>query len=399
MSTSNNDARPLAGLCVLEMGQLLAAPFAGMMLGYFGAEVIKIEPPGGDAIRTWRGMENGTSLWFRSLGRNKRSVVIDLRTEEGRTLARKLAVKSDVLLENFRPGTMEAWGLGPDDLFAEAPGLVYARVSGFGQTGPYRSRPGFASVCEAMAGLRHLTGNEGEPPVRTNLSLGDTVGGLHAMIGVLLALEERRRSGKGQVVDVALTESVLNLLESTLPEAERLGVVRGPSGSGITGIAPSNAYACACGRLVVIGANTTKLFQALMSVAGRPDLAEDPSLADNPGRVARAAEIDAAIGAWARGLTAAEATSALVEAGVPVGPVYDARAILDDPHFRARGVIERADDDGTVVTKVAPVLGRTPGRTDWVGPDAGAHTAEVLRDRLALTPEVIAALRARGVIG
>lgn len=391
--------RPLDGVRVLEVGQLLAAPFAGMMLAYFGADVVKVEPPGGDPIRTWRGMEGGTSLWFRSLGRNKRSIAIDLKTEDGRSLVRRLALTSDVLLENFRPGTMEAWGLGPAELCAERPGLVYARVSGFGQTGPYRDRAGFASVCEAMAGLRYVTGNPGEPPVRSNLSLGDTVGGLHAVIGILLALEERRRSGRGQVVDVALTESVLNLLESTLPEQERLGVTRGPSGGSLTGVVPSSSYACSCGRLVVIGANTEKLFQALMRQVGRPDLAEDPELLDNRGRVARAAEIDEAIGAWTRARTLPEVTTALVEAGVPVGPIYDAQAILDDPHFQERGVLEvAADRTGPRVPRLAPALERTPGQTDWVGADVGAHTREVLRTTLGLGDEEINALYASKVV-
>lgn len=393
-------ARPLDGLRVLELGQLLAGPFAGTMLGYFGADVIKVEPPGGDPIRAWRGMDGDTSVWWRSLSRNKRCVAIDLRAEEGRGLVRRLAESSDVLIENFRPGTMEKWGLGPDELTASNPGLVFVRVSGFGQTGPYRDRAGFASVCEAMGGLRHITGTPGQDPVRTNLSLGDTLGGLHAMIGLLLALVHRTRTGRGQVVDVALTESVLNVMESMLPEYHALGIVRGPSGPTITGVVPSNAYRCRDGHSIVVGANTDGLFTKLMQVVGRADFGADPSLATNRGRVHRVGEIDDAIGAWTAGRAHRDAIDTLVAAGIPAGPVNDAADIAEDPHFRARGLWEVGADDGKTFTlpSIAPKLGATPGRTEWAGPSIGAHTSQVLRERLSLDDAALEDLRLRSIV-
>src|SRR5688572_35073 len=274
---------PLRGLRVLELGQILAGPFAGAILGYFGADVVKVEPPGrGDPIRGWRLLdESGTSYWWRSLARNKRCVTLDLAAGEGQAIARRLAARADVLIENFKPGTMERWGLGPDALRGENPALIYARGSGFGQTGPYSSRPGYASVCEAFGGLRHLTGVPGEPTVRANLSLGDSLAGLHAALGILLALEARRRDGGGQVVDVTIYESVFNVLEAVVPEYVGTGAVRGPSGTTISGIVPSNAYPTADGREVVIGANNSANFARLMREIGRDDLASDPALAAN----------------------------------------------------------------------------------------------------------------------
>ena len=398
--SSATPERPLDGLRVLELGQLLAGPFAGTLLGYWGAEVIKVEPPGGDPIRSWRGMQGDTSVWWRSLSRNKRCVVLDLRTEEGRALARRLALRSDVLIENFRPGTMEAWGLGPDELSVDAPRLVYARVSGFGQTGPYRDRAGFASVCEAAAGLRHLTGMPGEPPVRSNLSLGDTLGGLHAMMGLLLALLHRERTGKGQVVDVALTESVLGVLESVLPECDRLGLVRGPSGPTITGVVPSNAYACADGHRVVVGANTDGLFAKLMRAIDRRDLAEDPELATNPGRVRRVSEIDDAIGTFTRQRSGAVVVELFNGAGIPASGVNDAAAVLSDAHFAERGIMEAVPGsaDGERLPALFPRLSSTPGRTDWAGPELGAHTDVVLGE-LGVSEAELADLRRAGVLG
>lgn len=391
--------RALAGLRVVEVGQLLAGPLAGALLGYFGAEVIKLEPPGGDPIRGWRALEDGTSLWWRSLARNKRCAVVDLRRAEGQALLRELVRSSDVLLENFRPGTLEKWGLGPSELAAIAPRLIVARVSGFGQTGPDRERPGFASVCEAVAGLRHITGHPGEVPVRSNASLGDSLGGLHALIGILLALVARERTGRGQVVDVALTESVLTMLESTLMECDRLGIVREPSGATITGVVPSNVYACRDAR-VVIGANTDKLFVALMRSIGRADLAVDPSLSQNPGRVERAAFLDAAISAWTSVRDASEVVATLAAAGVPVGRIQDARALLSDPQFVARGFMEPvAFGAGEMrLPAFAPRLSETPGRSDWVGPELGAHTDWLLRERLGLSEARVAELRAAAVV-
>ena len=375
--------RPLQGLRVLELGQLLAGPFAGCLLGYFGADVIKVESLSGDPLRGWRELEDGTSLWWRSLSRNKRCIALDLHREEGRAIVRELLLTTDVLLENFRPGTMEAWGLGPEVVTELAPRVVYARVSGFGQTGPDRERPGFASVCEAVAGLRYITGHPGELPVRPNLSLGDSLGGLHAMLGVLLALRARDLTGRGQVVDIALTESIFHVLEATLIEADR-GVTRQPSGVTITGVVPSSAYRCSAegGRSepIVIGANTDKLFDKLMRLIERADLAADPALTSNPGRVARAQEIDLAIEAWTSARSAEEAVAALAVAGIPAGRIQNAAQVLEDPQVRARGTMETVayKDADLRLPKLAPLLSETPGRTDFVGPEIGAHTREVL---------------------
>jgi crotonobetainyl-CoA:carnitine CoA-transferase CaiB-like acyl-CoA transferase len=395
--------RPLDGLRVLEVGQLVAGPFAGMLLGFFGAEVVKIEPPGGDPLRTWRVVENGTSLWWRTLARNKRSVVIDLRTPEGRNLVRQLATKCDVLIENFKPGTMEKWGLGPEVFRTVHPRLVYVRVSGYGQTGPLAHRPGYASVAEAVGGLRSVIGFPDRPPARANLSLGDTLAGFHAALGALLALYERdatwRASGRGQVIDVALTESVLAVLESMIPEADR-GVVRERAGTTITGIAPSNTYRCRDGRYVVIGANNESNFVRCMEAIGRPDLARDPALRGNPARVARAAELDAAISAWTAEHDAADVVAVLEAASVPAGVVQDAADLLRDPQLRARGMLETVVIDGRPlrVPSVPPLLERTPGWTEWPGPELGAHTDEVLRTWLGLDESALAHLRERGAI-
>ncbi|HNE01786.1 MAG TPA: CaiB/BaiF CoA-transferase family protein, partial [Plasticicumulans sp.] len=316
---------PLAGLRVLELGQLIAGPFTGTLLAYFGAEVIKIEPPEGDPIRQWRVVRDGTSLWWHSIGRNKKSVRIDLKTGEGRALVGQLAARCDVLVENFRPGTLEKWGLGPEVLKAANPGLVIARISGYGQDGPYAGKAGYASVCEGFGGLRYVNGMPGEPPVRPNLSIGDTLAALHAVIGILMALHQRGRSGSGQVVDVALFEAVYNLLESVVPEFDGAGVVREPSGTTVTGIVPTNTYRCADGRWAIIGGNGDSIYKRLMRAAGRADLADDPRLANNPGRVQHEAEIDAAIAAWTATLPLAEVVSSLETAGVPAGPIYSVR--------------------------------------------------------------------------
>lgn len=396
------DERPLSGLRVLELGQILAGPFAGAMLGYFGADVVKVEPPGsGDPIRTWRLLDDdGTSLWWRSLGRNKRCVTLDLGAPEGQALARRLAARADVLIENFRPGTMEGWGLGPELLRAENPGLIFARISGFGQSGPYAARPGYASVCEAFGGLRHLTGTPGEVPVRTNLSLGDSLAGLHAVIGILLALEARRRSGRGQVVDTSIFESVFNILESVVPEFDRAGAVRGPSGPTVSGIVPSNVYPTADGGSVVIGANNSSNFRRLMTVIGRADLAADPELETNPGRVRRQGEIDAAIACWTSGLAAGPVVEQLVAAAVPVSTIYTVADMFGDPHYRARGLFECVEAAGRALTLPAmlPKLAETPGRTAWAGPELGAHNAEVFCGELGVGATELEELRARGIV-
>jgi crotonobetainyl-CoA:carnitine CoA-transferase CaiB-like acyl-CoA transferase len=398
----NAPARPLEGVRVLEMGQLLAGPFAGCVLGYFGAEVIKVEPPGGDPIRGWRVVRDGTSLWWASLARNKKSVTLDLGTPRGRELAKQLAAKSDVLIENFRPGTLEKWGMGPAELKALNPELIVARVSGYGQTGPYAAQPGFASVCEGFAGFRHVNGFPDRAPVRPNLSMGDTLAGLHAVLGILLSLTARLRNKApaGQVVDVAIYESVFNLLESVVPEYDGAGVVREPSGSTITGIVPTNTYLCADGKYVIIGGNGDSIYQRLMRAIGRPEMAEAPRFATNAKRVENEKEIDAAISAWTGARDSVVALATLREAGVPNGPIYNVADIMADPHFKARGMFESVQVNGKPlqIPAIPPLLGATPGRTDTPGPALGAHTDEVLESLLGLKAEARAELRAAGAI-
>ncbi len=397
--------RPLEGVRVIELGQLIAGPFAGCLLGYFGAEVIKIEPPGsGDPLRGWRQVENGTSFWWRSLARNKKSVVLDLKQAEGRALARQLIDTADVLIENFRPGVMEAWDLGPEQVKQTNPGLVYARISGYGQTGPYSQKPGFASVCEGMSGFRYVNGHPGEAPVRPNLSIGDTIAGLHAALGIALALFEREREGAGkdlgQVVDVALYESMFNLMEAVVPEFDGAGVVREPSGTTVTGIVPTNTYRCRNGTYVVIGGNGDSIFRRLMEVAGQPDMAADPRMASNAGRVQCQSEIDSALAAWCAQSDSEQILRALEQARVPAGPIYSVRDMFAEPHFQARGMFEQVEIDGRPlkIPAILPRLADTPGRTDWPGPGLGSHTDEVLRDLLQTSDRELAELRAQGII-
>ena len=395
--------RPLDGVRVVEMGQLIAGPFAGCVLAYFGAEVVKIEPPGnGDALRNWRVLKNGTSLWWRSLGRNKKSVTVNLRSEEGRDIVRRLALQSDVLIENFRPGTLEKWGLDPDALKAENPKLILARISGYGQTGPYAARPGFASVCEGFGGFRYINGFPGQPPVRPNISMGDTLAGLQAVVGVLLALLHRkgRGDGRGQVVDVAIYESVFNILEAVVPEFDGAGIIRQPSGSTLTGIVPTNTYPCADGKYVIIGGNGDSIFRRLITAAGRPDMAADPRLADNAGRVAHQEEVDEAISRWTAKLDSSRVLETLEQAVVPCGPIYNVADMMSDPHFNARGMFEQVSVDGSElkIPAILPILTDSPGRTEWAGPEVGAHNREILRDRLGLGDEEIETLKAGGII-
>jgi len=398
--------RPLQGIRVLEVGQLMAGPFAGTILAYFGAEVIKVEPPRtGDPVRAWRLMENGTSLWWASLGRNKKCITVDLRKEEGRALARRLAEKCDVVLENFRPGTMEKWGLGPEDLRRTNPGVIYARVSGYGQTGPYSGKPGYASVCEGVGGFRYVTGFPDRPPVRPNLSLGDSLAGLHAAFGIVMALYARDAreppvGRRGQTIDVALYESVFNMMESLLPEYDRLGVVREREGTRLTGIVPSNTYLCKDGQHVIIGGNGDSIYKRLMRAAGRPDMADDPRFATNTDRVKHEALVDGAISAWTATRTAAEAVEILEKAEVPVGRLYSAADIAGDPHYQARGMFEEVRVGGRPlkVPAIPPKLSDTPGGTDWPGPPVGAHNREVLGGLLGLSDHEIDELAASGVI-
>ncbi|AKJ32125.1 CaiB/BaiF CoA transferase family protein [Caldimonas brevitalea] len=391
---------PLAGLKVVELGQLIAGPFAAKTLADFGADVLKIEPPGqGDPLRQWRLLHEGTSVWWQVQSRNKKSVTLDLRQAEAREIARRLIAEADVVVENFKPGVMEAWGLGYEVLSADNPGLVMLRISGYGQTGPYKDRPGFGVVAEAMGGLRHLSGEPGRVPVRVGVSIGDTLASLHGVIGVLLALQHRQRSGRGQVVDVALYEAVFNCMESLLPEYSAFGVVREAAGSALPGIAPSNAYPCRDGYVLVAG-NGDSIFKRLMAVIGRDDLAQDPALAHNTGRVARVDDIDAAIGDWTRTREVAQVLEALTGAQVPAGRIYTAKDIAEDPHYRARGMIEQVVSDtglAVEVPGVVPKLSATPGRITRRAPALGEDTEAVLRE-IGVTAEQLQALRARGVV-
>lgn len=396
--------RPLEGIRVIEVGQLLAGPFTGTLLAYFGAEVIKVEPPGGDPIRGWRKLdENGTSYWWRSLARNKKCITVDLKSDEGRALVRKLADTADVLIENFKPGVMENWKLGPQDIAQSNPKLVYARISGYGQTGPYAPKPGYASVTEGISGFRYVNGFPGEPPVRPNLSIGDSLGGLHAALGILIALWDREQhtGGKqGQVVDVALYESIFNLMEGVVPEYSGSGLVREASGTTITGIVPTNTYKCRDGKFVVIGGNGDSIFQRLMKAAGHPDMATDPRMATNPGRVTHEKEIDDALRAWCAANDAAHILAELDKAQVPGGPIYSVADMFNDPHFQARGMFENVSVNGKplAIPAIMPKLAGTPGGTSWPGPEVGSHSDEVLREVLKLGDEEIAGLKARGVV-
>jgi formyl-CoA transferase len=421
---------PLAGLKVLELGQLIAGPFAAKTLADFGAEVIKIETPvTGDPLRKWRLLKDGTSVWWQVQSRNKRSLALDLRQREAQDIVRQLALDADVLIENFRPGAMEGWGLAPDALLKLNPRLIVLRISGYGQTGPYRDRPGFGVVAEAMSGLRHLTAEPGHVPVRVGVSIGDTLAALHGVIGVLMALQHRHASGQGQVIDVALYEAVFNCMESLLPEYSAFGAVRGPAGSALPGIAPSNAYRCkdeggsaasagppqarpapsggrephevgSVGAYVLIAGNGDSIFKRLMKEIGRDDLANDPALSDNAGRVARVTEIDAAIGRWAAQRSVDEVLAALDHAAVPAGRIYTVADIAADPHYAARGMLASVQmDDGSTlsVPGIVPKLSATPGSHRRNAPSLGQDTDAVLRE-VGLSEAQISALRQRGVV-
>ena len=381
---------------------MIAGPFAGRILAEFGADVIKVEPPAsGDPLRNWRKLHQGTSLWWLAQARNKRSVAADLKAKEGQEIVRALSRRADVVIENFRPGTLEKWGLGYEELSRDNPGLVLVRLSGYGQTGPYRDRPGFGAIGEAMGGLRYLTGHPDRPPARTGVSLGDSLAALYGVIGALIALQQRQTNGgKGQIVDVALYEAVFSMLESTLPEYAMTGYVRERSGGALPGITPSNTYRCKDGAWVVIGGNADSIFRRLMRVIGRDDLASDPSLADNAGRTARAADLDAAIEAWTSGLLLHEVLAKLQAAEVPGGRIYSVADIVQDAHYRAREMIKRAHLPGgeeVLLPGIVPKLSATPGETRWLGPRLGEHTAEVLRE-LGYDEGRQRELRAKGVI-
>jgi len=369
---------------VLELGSLIAGPFCAKTLADFGAEVIKIEPPGeGDALRKWRRMRNGTSLWWHVQSRNKKSVTCDLRQPQGQEIVRRLARRTHIMIENFRPGALERWNLGWDALSAGNRDLILVRISGYGQSGPYRERPGFAAIAEALGGMRHVTGFPDRPPARPNLSLGDTIAALHGVIGALLALHAVKNGAGGQVIDVALYESVFNCMESLLPEYDAHGYVRSRSGSALPGIAPSNLYPCADGAYVLIAGNADSLYRRLMSAIGREDLRDDPSLARNDGRAAQMQRIDDAIAQWTRARTQSEVLAAMEAAEVPAGRIYTAADIAADPHYLARGMIEKitaADGEPLRVPGIIPKLSRTPGAIRTQAPKLGEHTDEVLHE-------------------
>ena len=391
----------LQGLRVVEMGQLIAGPFAAKTLGDFGADVIKIEPPGsGDPLRNWRMLQDGTSVWWQVQSRNKRSIALDLRSSEGQDIARQLIAQADVLIENFRPGTLEGWGMDYETLSKDNPGLVMLRISGYGQTGPYRDLPGFGAIGEAMGGLRHLTGEAGRVPVRCGISIGDSLAGLHGTIGVLMAVYHRKvNGGKGQVIDMALNEAVLNVMESLVPEYSAFGAIREPGGSALPGIAPSNAYRC-CDGVVLIAGNGDSIFKRLMQVIGREDLGSDPALGNNAGRVSRVEEIDSAIENWTLTLNVEQVLEALGAASVPAGRVYTAKDIVQDPHYRARDMIlsQPTRDGHTIeVPGIVPKLSETPGRVRSSAPGLGDDTDAVLAE-LGCNAETIAALRRKKVV-
>lgn len=394
---------PLEDVRVLELGQLIAGPFCGQYLADFGAQVVKVEPPGkGDAMRQWGSTdEQGRPVWWPVIGRNKRSMTLDLRQAEGQAVLRRLLPEVDILIENFRPGTMERWGLGWDALHAINPRLIMVRITGFGQDGPYASRAGFASVCEAMGGMRYIAGYPDRPPVRMGISIGDTLAGMHGAMGALMALHERERSGEGQVVDSAIYESVMTVMESLIPEYDKLGRIRERSGSKLAGIAPSNAYPAADGREVIIGGNQDTVFRRLCEVMGEPELADDPRYATHQARGANQEALDARIAEWTRQLDAEAIVDRLAAAGVPAGLVYRAPEMMADPHIAAREAIVRVPDRrfGDIAMQNAfPRLSRSPGGVRHTGPELGEHSEEVLQAWGDYSADEIESLRANGVI-
>jgi crotonobetainyl-CoA:carnitine CoA-transferase CaiB-like acyl-CoA transferase len=396
--------RPLAGLRVLEMGTLIAGPFAARLLAEFGAEVIKIESPGeGDPLRTWRYVDprTGTSLWWPLQSRNKKLITLNLKHPRGLALVKQLLSACDILVENFRPGTLEKLGLGPELLQELNPRLIMVRISGFGQAGPSRDRPGFGSVGESMGGIRYITGEPGQPPVRSNISLGDSLSSLYAVIGALMALRARDQHGKGQVVDVALYEAVFSMLESTLPEYDVAGIVRERSGAALPGIAPSNTYRCSDGAYIVIGGNSDAIFKRLMRLVGRPELAEDPNYRNNAERAKHAAQLDALIESWTSQYPLREVLHRLEEAQIPAGPIYSIADIANDEQYRARDMILSAQIEGSgtvAMPGLVPKLSETPGGIEWYGGALGSHNKDIYGRLLGLSSEEIEQLAQQGVI-
>lgn len=392
---------PLAGVKVLELGSLIAGPYASALLAQFGAEVIKIEPPKtGDPLRKWRKLHDGTSLWWYTQSRNKKSVTLDLKSEEGQDIVRKLAAEADIVIENFRPGTLEKWGLGWEQLSAVKPELIMVRISGYGQTGPASQRPGFAAIAECMGGLRYVTGYADRAPVRVGVSLGDTLASLYGVIGALMAMHHLKvNGGKGQVIDVALYEAVFAVMESLIPEYSVQGHVRERTGSALPGIAPSNTYLCGDGRYVAIAGNGDGIFRRLMAAIDRPDLAEDPALAHNDGRALQSDMLDSVIENWTKQHNLDDILRILDEASVPGGRIYTAEDILNDAHYQAREMLQEfklPDGESVVLPGIVPKLSATPGRTEWLGPELGEHTQEIL-DSIGVTAEQLQQLREAGL--
>lgn len=395
--------KPLKGLKVLEMGQLLAGPFCASLLAGFGAEVIKIEKTKtGDPLRVWRKLHKGTSLWWLSMARNKKSVTLDMTTAKGQEIARNLASKVDIVLENFKPGTMEKWGMGYEDLKAINPGVIMVRVSGYGQTGPYAKRPGYANVAEGVGGIRYTSGYPDRPPVRAGISLGDTLAGLHAALGALTAVYHRDvNGGKGQVVDVAIYEAIFNMMESTLAEYDKLGHIRERSGAKLEGIVPTSTYPTKDNKFIIIGGNGDSIYKRLMNVCGRPDLADDENLADNAGRVQHEEKIDEAIIEWTIRHDYEYLYEKLVETQVPAGPVYSIADIVKDEQYKARGIFEEVEieeGDTVKIPAVLPKLSETPGGTDWIGPELGEHNEEIFGEILGMSKSEIEELRKGEII-
>jgi formyl-CoA transferase len=395
-------AQPLTGIKVIELGTLIAGPFCARLMAEFGADVIKIESPnGGDPLRKWRKLHQGTSLWWYVQARNKKSVTLNLRMPEAQEIVRKLVKEADIVIENFRPGAMEKWNLGWEALSAINPGLIMVRLSGYGQTGPYRDRPGFGAIGESMGGMRYVTGYPDRPPVRVGVSIGDSIAALHGVIGALMALHHRNQNGgRGQYIDVALYEAVFNMMESVLPEYSMFGHIRERSGASLPGIVPSNTYITKDRKYVVIGANADNIFKRMMRAIGRPDLADDPALAHNDGRVARTEEIESVINDWVACHELDYVLQVLDKAEVPSGKIYDIADITADAHYRAREMIQAFQlDDGKPLELpgIVPRLSDTPGETRWLGPKLGEHTAEILTG-LGYSPDEQQELKRRGVI-
>lgn len=391
---------PLANLKVVEMGTLIAGPYCARLLAEFGAEVVKIETPGdGDPLRKWRQLHEGNSLWWCAQARNKKSIAVNLKAPEGQQVVRDLVAKADIVVENFRPGTMEKWGLGYDVLSKANPGLVMVRLSGFGQTGPYKDRPGFGAIGESMGGMRYITGYPDRAPVRVGISIGDSLAALFGVIGALMAVHNRGATGKGQVVDVALYEAVFAMMESMIPEYGMGGHIRERTGAALPGIVPSNTYRCRDGKYVVIGANGDSIFKRMMRLIGRPDLADDPALATNDGRVKRTEELDRVIGEWTATVDLEESLAKLEAAEVPSGRIYSIADIVADLHYQARGMIEhhKLGDKELLLPGIVPKLSATPGGTRWIGPRLGEHTDEVLR-ALGYDDARLQSLRASGIV-